>query len=128
MRRTDSNTLRDAKCHPYSDAKRKPKHRTTKKKAKPKRPAVRGRYSRVYCGNGSLAACRAALLSSLSDALDVSHTDLYGQAGDCKSNPQASCFDQNRWTDASAISIPPFPFQNRPTFQQVIELTRKLGR
>ena len=53
---------------------------------------------------------------------------LYGQAGDCKSNPQASCFDQNRWTDASAISIPPFPFQNRPTFQQVIELTRKLGR
>jgi hypothetical protein len=29
---------------------------------------------------------------------------------------------------AGGISIPPFPFQNRPTFQQVVELTQKLGR
>jgi hypothetical protein len=99
-----------------------------KKKAKPKPPAVRGRYSRVYCGNGSRPACRAALLASLADALGVSHADLYGQSGDCKSDAQASCFDENRWTAASAISIPPFAFQNRPTFQQVIELTRTLGR
>ena len=42
--------------------------------------------------------------------------------------PQASCFDMNRWTSASAISVPPFPFQNRPTFQQVVELTTKLPR
>jgi penicillin amidase len=89
---------------------------------------VRGRYSRVYCGNGSRPACRAALLASLADALGVTHADLYGQSGDCKSDAQASCFDKNRWTAASAISIPPFAFQNRPTFQQVIELTRTLGR
>jgi hypothetical protein len=89
---------------------------------------VRGRYSRVYCGNGSLPACRAALLASLADALGVSRADLYGQSGDCRSDAQASCFDKNRWTVASAISIPPFAFQNRPTFQQVIELTRTLGR
>jgi len=89
---------------------------------------VRGRYSRVYCGNESRPACRAALLASLADALGVSHADLYGQSGDCKSDAQASCFDKNRWTVASAISIPPFAFQNRPTFQQVIELTRTLGR
>jgi hypothetical protein len=75
-----------------------------------------------------LAACRATLLASLADALGVSHQDLYGQTGACKSDPQASCFDENRWTVASAISIPPFAFQNRPTFQQVVELTRKLGR
>jgi hypothetical protein len=89
---------------------------------------VRGRYSRVYCGNGSLTACRAALLASLADALGVSRPDLYGQSGACKSDPQASCFDKNRWTVASAISIPPFAFQNRPTFQQVVELSRTLGR
>ena len=33
----------------------------------------------------------------------------------------------NRSTSASAISVPPFPFQNRPTFQQVVELTRSAG-
>jgi hypothetical protein len=34
----------------------------------------------------------------------------------------------NRFVSASGISVPPFPFQNRPTFQQVIELTKTLGR
>jgi acyl-homoserine lactone acylase PvdQ len=108
-------------------AKAKRKGRRKAKAKKPKPAAVRGRYSRVYCGNGSLSACRAALRASLADALGVSHEDLYG-TGACKSDPQASCFEKNRWTIASAISIPPFAFQNRPTFQQVIELTRKLGR
>jgi hypothetical protein len=106
--------------------KRKTKRKTRKKTPAP--PAVRARYSRVYCGNGSLTACRAALLASLSEALGVSRQDLYGQSGACKSDAQASCFDKNRWTVASAISIPPFAFQNRPTFQQVVEPTRTLGR
>jgi hypothetical protein len=34
----------------------------------------------------------------------------------------------NRSVIAGAISIPPFPLQNRPTFQQVVELTQTLGR
>jgi hypothetical protein len=34
----------------------------------------------------------------------------------------------NRWVGASGISVPPFPFQNRPTFQQVIELTKTAPR
>ena len=50
---------------------------------------------------------------------------IYGH-GACASDPEASCFYMNRWVGASAVSIPPFPFQNRPTFQQVIELTQKL--
>jgi hypothetical protein len=83
-------------------------------------------YSRIYCGEGSLTACRAALESSLSEALAVTTTQLYGH-GACTSNPQASCLDMNHWTVAGGISVPPFPFQNRPTFQQVIELTRTLG-
>ena len=64
---------------------------------------------------------------SLLAALSVTPAQIYGH-GACTENPQASCFDMNRWTSASAISIPPFPFQNRPTFQQVVELTQKLGR
>jgi acyl-homoserine lactone acylase PvdQ len=87
-------------------------------------------YSRVYCGGGSLEGCRGALASSLQEALAVTPAQLYGQGGEnpCKSGPQASCFDMNRWTSASAISVPPFPFQNRPTFQQVVELANKLPR
>jgi hypothetical protein len=52
---------------------------------------------------------------------------MYGY-GACASNPQPSCFDKDEFTDASAISLPAFPFQNRPTFQQVVELTRTLPR
>jgi acyl-homoserine lactone acylase PvdQ len=91
------------------------------------KPSVAGPYSRVYCGNGSLGACRQALQSSLLAATSVTPQQLYGQ-GDCTNNPQPSCFDQNRFTSASAISLPPFPFQNRPTFQQVAVPTQTLPR
>jgi hypothetical protein len=89
--------------------------------------SIPGAYSRVYCGLGSLDTCRAAVRQSLIAATKVTPQQLYGQ-GDCSNNPQPSCFDQNRSTSASAISLPPFPFQNRPTFQQVIQLTRTLPR
>jgi hypothetical protein len=89
--------------------------------------SIPGAYSRVYCGNGSLNACRDALRASLTAAAAVTPQQLYGQ-GDCSSNPQPSCFDQNRFTSASAISLPPFPFQNRPTFQQAVQLTQTLPR
>jgi acyl-homoserine lactone acylase PvdQ len=92
------------------------------------RGAVRGPYSRVYCGGGSRARCRRALRESLKEALGVSRAQLYGQSSDCSSNAQASCFDMNRSTIASAVGMPPFPFQNRPTFQQAVELTRSVPR
>jgi hypothetical protein len=89
--------------------------------------APRGHYSRVYCGQGSLPACREALQSSLLEALSVTPQQIYGH-GACAEDPQASCFDMNRFVSASGISVPPFPFQNRPTFQQVVELVRTLPR
>jgi hypothetical protein len=91
----------------------------------PKR--VRGRWSRVYCGRGSKGRCRTALRRSLTQALAVTKKDLYGR-GDCADNAQASCFDMNRPTNASAVTMPPFPLQNRPTFQQTVELFQKLPR
>jgi acyl-homoserine lactone acylase PvdQ len=90
---------------------------------------IRDPYSRVYCGDGSKDRCRSALRDSLREALDVSPETLYGGGnGACESDPQPSCFDQNRARIVSAISIPPFPFQNRPTYQQTTELTRRLPR
>lgn len=92
-------------------------------------------YSRVYCGNlpgrrfstrTLQRRCRAALASSLAAALKVSAQQLYG--GTCPKDPEPACADQNRFTYFSAIRIPPFPYQNRPTFQQVVTLTRRLPR
>jgi acyl-homoserine lactone acylase PvdQ len=86
-----------------------------------------GAYSEIYCGRGSFTSCQHALQSSLLKARSVTPTQIYGH-GACAENAQASCFDMNRWVSVSAISVPPFPFQNRPTFQQVIEVTKTLPR
>jgi acyl-homoserine lactone acylase PvdQ len=88
-------------------------------------PAPRGPWSRTYCGGGSKSKCRNALRLSLRRALEVKAAELYGQ-GDCDSRPEPSCYDQNRSVIASAISVPPAPFQNRPTFQQTVSVQRDL--
>jgi acyl-homoserine lactone acylase PvdQ len=91
------------------------------------RRKVRGPWSRVYCGGGKLKRCRAAILGSLAAALSVTPGELYGK-GDCASDPDAECYDRNRWVEAAAVTIPPMPFQNRPTFQQAIDIPRRLPR
>jgi acyl-homoserine lactone acylase PvdQ len=97
--------------------------------------AERGPYSRVYCGGLPEVAlststlrsrCRTALRSSLAAALTVTPRQLYGRV--CAADPEPACADRNRFTYVSAITLPPFPFQNRPTFQQVVTLTRQLPR
>jgi acyl-homoserine lactone acylase PvdQ len=87
-------------------------------------PRPRGAWSRVYCGGGSQAKCRAALRSSLKAALSVTPAQLYAH-GACASDPDPACHDANRWNVTSAISLPAFPFQNRPTFQQTVEVGAK---
>jgi acyl-homoserine lactone acylase PvdQ len=86
-----------------------------------------GAYSRIYCGAGSLASCQQALRASLLAALTETPQQLYG-AGVCAKDAEASCADMNGWVTAAGVSIPRFPFQNRPTFQQVVEPTRTLPR
>ena len=58
--------------------------------------------------------------------MSVTPQQLYGAS--CPKDPEPACADQNTFTYASAITIPPFPYQNRPTFQQVVTLTRHLPR
>jgi hypothetical protein len=95
----------------------------------------RGPYSQIYCGNVpgrhlSLVTmrrrCRAALRASLAAALSVSPRQLYGAI--CPADPEPACADRDTYTYVSAIHLPPFPFQNRPQFQQVVTLTRHLPR
>jgi hypothetical protein len=88
-------------------------------------PAPRGAWTRIYCGGGSKSRCRALLRHSLREALQVGPAALYGH-GDCADDPQPSCYDKNRSVIASAIAVPPAPFQNRPTFQQTVSVQRDL--
>ncbi len=85
----------------------------------------KGAYSRVYCGDGSKSRCRQALRNSLKDALKVSAEELYA-FGECEDEPEPDCWDLNRSVVASGITLPPAPFQNRPTFQQTVSVTKDL--
>jgi acyl-homoserine lactone acylase PvdQ len=92
-------------------------------------PKPKGRYSRVYCGKGSKSKCRQILQKTLGEAIRVTPGQLYGGGnGKCAANPQPACFDQNRPTVTGGIALGPFPFQNRPVFQQVVTPTQKLPR
>jgi len=82
---------------------------------------VNGPLSRPYCGAGSLVACRAALSSSLSQALGQSANQVYPADGVCATGDQA-CSDSIRFRPLGAISQPLIPWQNRPTFQQTVEI------
>jgi acyl-homoserine lactone acylase PvdQ len=88
-------------------------------------PKPRGAWSQVYCGGGSKSKCREVLRASLKRALKVTPQTLYGH-GDCASDPDPQCYDQNRSIITSGITIPPAPFQNRPTFQQTVSVKRNL--
>jgi acyl-homoserine lactone acylase PvdQ len=89
---------------------------------------ITGAFSRIYCGGGSPAECRAALLSSLEQAAaavkaklgpDPSHWKVFAT---CKPTEPPSC-DQEVPTAAGAIETPPFPWQDRGTYHQIDELT-----
>jgi acyl-homoserine lactone acylase PvdQ len=92
-------------------------------------PPPKAPWSRDYCGGGSKAKCKQVLEKTLKEALKTTPAELYGGGdGACASNPQPSCFDANRPQETAGIELGAFPFQNRPTFQQVVTLTQKLGR
>jgi Penicillin amidase len=84
---------------------------------------VRGRYSRVYCGKGSLGRCRAALLASLESVLDV---DPYGENAGCGVGDAQMCFDAISFRATGGTTQPDIAWQNRPTFQQAVQVQRNL--
>jgi acyl-homoserine lactone acylase PvdQ len=85
---------------------------------------VRGRYSQVYCGRGSLRRCRAALLSSLRAAMGVSASDLYkDDLCPSKEIPDLQmCTEAIRQVPTGGITQPLVEWVNRPTYQQADEI------
>jgi acyl-homoserine lactone acylase PvdQ len=76
-------------------------------------------YSRTYCGAGSLAQCRADLRRSLKRAVARVLAD-QGRA-----SVAALTYDKHqddiRHVAAGLVGVRPIDWQNRPTFQQVVD-------
>jgi acyl-homoserine lactone acylase PvdQ len=89
---------------------------------------VRGRFSRTYCGRGSLRRCRALLASTLLQAAAQLRAH-YGAVTSswtlpvtCAVTATPSC-DQIVPISAGAITLPPQPFDNRGTFYQAVAVS-----
>ncbi len=77
--------------------------------------SVDGRFSVLKCADGTAAGCRTALIGSLVQTVQ--------QLGSDPSTWNADEHgDQIRFEAIGLITIPPIPWQNRPTFQQVVEV------
>lgn len=76
----------------------------------------------TYCGGGSLSACRSALLSSLSTAGAEPASSVYPGDATCSAGDQW-CADSIIQDPIGGITDSPTTWQNRPTFQQVVEYT-----
>jgi acyl-homoserine lactone acylase PvdQ len=92
------------------------------------RRRVPGRFSRTYCGGGSLTRCRAILDHTLLQAAAQLRAK-YGPDQTnwklpvtCPVTTPPSC-DQIITTAAGAIQIPPQPFDNRGTFYQAVAVS-----
>ncbi len=78
-----------------------------------------GAFSRAYCGGGVLAACRDALWTSL----DAAAADLEAEF----SSPNVADWRRQvadediRHVPAGITNVPAIAWQNRPTFQQVVQ-------
>lgn len=82
---------------------------------------VKGGYSTGYCGRGSLRACRTVLRASLDAA--VKRLLAAQKVGSLAQVTYDKTQDDIRHTTAGLVGVRPIDWQNRPTFQQVVELT-----
>ncbi|MBK5305126.1 MAG: penicillin acylase family protein [Frankiaceae bacterium] len=82
---------------------------------------VAGKYSRAYCGGGTLAACRTQLRASLHSAVQAALTD------QSKTDVAALTYDKSQdnivHTTAGVVGVRGIDWQNRPTFQQAVHFT-----
>jgi penicillin amidase len=98
-------------------------------------------FSRGYCGGGSLAACRTALLDSLDNALAEDSSQTYPEDGGCLSGPSDSnpggpanggdsqmCHDSIQFRAVGGVTVDDIEWINRPTWQQAVEVQGHRGR
>ncbi|MFF1707778.1 penicillin acylase family protein [Streptomyces sp. NPDC058252] len=84
--------------------------------------SVQGGLSQKYCGSGSLSACRDALISTLKEAAGKTASDVYPGDDQCSAGDQW-CADSIVQRALGGIKHGKITWQNRPTYQQVVEYT-----
>ncbi|MFG3103771.1 penicillin acylase family protein [Streptomyces sp. NPDC048182] len=83
---------------------------------------VQGPLGRKYCGGGDLAACRDALTATLKDAAGRTAAQVYPGDDSCSAGDQW-CADSIIHRTLGGIKHGGISWQNRPTYQQVVEFT-----
>ncbi|MFG2498870.1 penicillin acylase family protein [Streptomyces sp. NPDC048441] len=81
---------------------------------------VEGKLGDAYCGAGKLDACRDALLATLTQAVAKPATEVYPGDASCAAGDQW-CSDSVIHRALGGITHGPIQWQNRPTYQQVVE-------
>lgn len=82
---------------------------------------VRGKASRIYCGQGSLKLCRKRLVASLDAAVTALEEEFGGDPTTWDADEEG---DQIDFTPVGLQDQPNMQWQNRPTFQQVLEFEK----
>ncbi|MFF7935905.1 penicillin acylase family protein [Streptomyces sp. NPDC007940] len=84
--------------------------------------SVQGPLANKYCGGGSLSACRDILISTLKTAAGKTAAQVYPGDSLCSAGDQW-CADSIVQRTLGGIKHSNISWQNRPTFQQVVEFT-----
>lgn len=79
-----------------------------------------------YCGDGTVAGCRAVLLDSLSAALAEPATTTYPGDDVCAAGDQW-CADAIEHSPLGGVKQSLISWQNRPTYQQVVSFPARRG-
>ncbi len=87
---------------------------------------VHGGLGRTFCGGGSVAGCRSALLSSLTSAVNTPASTTYPGDSLCSAGDQW-CADAIQQSPLGGIKHGLISWQNRPTYQQVVEFPAARG-
>ncbi|MFD9002865.1 penicillin acylase family protein [Streptomyces sp. NPDC059582] len=83
---------------------------------------VAGPLGQKYCGGGSLSACRDLLISTLKQAAGLTAAQVYPGDALCAAGNQW-CADSIVQRTLGGIKHGNISWQNRPTYQQVVEFT-----
>ncbi|MFN2426570.1 MAG: penicillin acylase family protein [Candidatus Binatia bacterium] len=80
-------------------------------------------YDVLQCADGTEAGCRAALVASLGDAVSDLTTEFSsGDPADWTVDPAS---EQIEFRPFGLAEVDPIPWVNRPTFQQVVQVTAR---
>jgi acyl-homoserine lactone acylase PvdQ len=87
---------------------------------------VAGPLQSKFCGGGTVAGCRQVLLSTLTQAAAAPATQVYPGDASCSAGDQW-CADSIIQNPLGGITHDKITWQNRPTFQQVVEYPAHRG-